>query len=147
MRCQYPENLRFTCLKCGLCCGDTAHKKRHILLLRIEAERIAAWTGQPISSFAKEAQQNAPYVFEMKKSRESGKCVFLRSETCTIYSQRPIICRFYPFEMRELEKGISVFRHTDECPGIGEGDILVGDYFKKLCRLASDSAESDRAFA
>ena len=141
MKFQYPENLRFTCLKCGLCCGDTRRRKRHILLLRIEVERISALKGRQISDFAKKVWHKFPYVFEMRKLRESGKCVFLKDNECTIYSERPIICRFYPFEMRELETGTLVFRHTDECPGIGKGDLLFADYFHKLFQLAITSAK------
>jgi hypothetical protein len=144
MKCHYTENLRFTCLKCGLCCGDTKHKKRHILLLRSEAETISAFKGQRISHFAEEVQHKDPYTFEMRKSRENGKCIFLSDDRCTIYSHRPIICRFYPFEMRELENGASVFRHTDECPGIGKGDVLRANYFQGLLQLATASAKMDR---
>ena len=40
----YPVNIKFECNRCGLCCGDTKQKTRHILLLEAEAKKIAAHT-------------------------------------------------------------------------------------------------------
>ena len=141
MSFNYPENLKFACLKCGLCCGDTRRKKRHILLLGSEAGKISAFVGRRISEFTRRVEGKAPYVFEMRKSQKTGKCFFLGENTCTIYSERPIICRFYPFELRAGEKSKSVFRLTRECPGLGKGDLLLEDYFQKLFKLARNCTE------
>ena len=27
----YPDNIKFDCIYCGICCGDTSNKKRHIM--------------------------------------------------------------------------------------------------------------------
>ena len=39
------------------------------------------------------------YSYEMKKNKK-GKCFFLKENQCCIYEFRPIICRFYPFELK-----------------------------------------------
>ena len=131
----YPTAVRFHCIKCGTCCGDTKEKTRHILLLRTEAEQIAKTTMQPIFKFAVKIKGKTPYSYEMKK-RENGKCVFLENDQCTIYPLRPLICRFYPFELKVSNSGNPVFLYTEECPGINNGRLLNKDYFRKMFRLA-----------
>ena len=130
----YPE-VRFRCLKCGICCGDTKEKDRHVLLLRTEAKQIAKATSQPILHFTVEIKDRFPYSYEMKK-REDGKCVFLENERCTIYPLRPLICRFYPFELKVLHDQKYTFLYTEECPGINKGQLLNVDYFNRMFQLA-----------
>ena len=134
MNFDYPSTVRFHCIRCGICCGDTKEKSRHILLLRIEAEQISKATLQPPSQFAVKIEGSAPYRYEMKK-REDGKCVFLENDRCTIYSVRPLICRFYPFELSS-HGGKYKFLFTEECPGINMGRVLSEGYFRKMFRLA-----------
>ena len=65
-----PTNVLFECSRCGLCCGDTPHKKRHILLLESETNAISAETRLSKQEFAKPVTDRNPYYYEMKKSRE-----------------------------------------------------------------------------
>jgi uncharacterized protein len=127
--------VRFHCVKCGICCGDTKEKTRCILLLKPEAEQISEATLQPTAQFAFKLADKEPYCYEMKKRAEDGKCVFLENDRCTIYPVRPLICRFYPFELDSCGGRYS-FQFTEECPGIGEGGVLSGEYFRKMFRLA-----------
>ena len=134
MKFDYPVAVRFRCVKCGICCGDTKEKTRRILLLTSEAEQISKTTLQPPSQFAVKIEGREPYGYEMKK-REDGKCVFLENDRCTIYQVRPLICRYYPFELNSCAGKYS-FRFTEECPGIGKGRVLGEEYFRKMFRLA-----------
>jgi Fe-S-cluster containining protein len=131
----YPAAVRFRCVKCGICCGDTKEKTRHILLLAPEAEQISKTTLQPTSRFAMKINSTKHYTYEMKK-RENGKCVFLENDRCTIYVVRPLICRFYPFELKSLNDKKHQFLFTEECPAIGKGRMLSEGYFRKMFRLA-----------
>ncbi len=134
----HPANLRFECNRCGLCCGDTAQKTRHILLLKGEAERIAQETGRQIAEFCVEVDGKYPYVYEMKKSSE-GKCVFLKDNQCSIYPLRTLVCMFYPFELKFNEdKEVYDFDFTVECPAINQGKPLSKADFKKLFDLAQE---------
>ncbi|UCF45367.1 MAG: YkgJ family cysteine cluster protein, partial [Candidatus Bathyarchaeota archaeon] len=104
-------------------------------LLTKEAEHIATAILRSISEFAVKINDKAPYSYEMKKT-EDGKCVFLGKNCCTIYSMRPLICRFYPFELGIAHDQKHRFLYTDECPGINKGPILRENYFRKLFRQA-----------
>ena len=131
----YPISVRFRCIRCGICCGDTKDKSRHVLLLKNEVEQIAKATGRQIFNFAAKIEDNAPYSYKMKK-RKNGKCVFLENNRCTIYSSRPLICRFYPFELQVSQDRKYQFLFTKECPGIMRGRMLSERYFRKMFSLA-----------
>jgi Fe-S-cluster containining protein len=139
---EYPTALRFRCIKCGICCGDTSEKVRHILLLGTEAEQIAAATSQQISEFAVQTEGKEPYGYEMRKTAENGKCVFLENNRCTIYTLRPLICRFYPFELKITARKKYQFLYTNECPSICKGKTLNKDYFEELFQLARAKTEA-----
>jgi Fe-S-cluster containining protein len=136
----YPKNARFRCTRCALCCGDTEARARHILLLKKEAENISEMTSRPVEDFACRTEGYEPYVYEMRK-RTNGRCPFLEEDTCTIYDSRPLVCRYYPFELRTLASGRLVFSSTKECPGIDRGKRLGRVYFEELFRLARNQIE------
>ena len=137
MNFEYPSKLRFQCIKCAICCGDTSQKTRHILLLNTEAQQIAETSAQPITNFAQKTNK-IPYTYEMKKTAKDGKCIFLKNNRCTIYPQRPLICRFYPFQLTTTPNGKHQFHFTMECPGINKGKPLPEAYFRKMLRLARE---------
>lgn len=141
----YPKDLRFYCLKCGICCGDTKLKHRHVLLTQEEAEEISTFLGKPILDFAGKTCGRAPYLWEMKKSQELGQCLFLKDSCCTIYAERPMICRFYPFELKSSASEGFKFFCTSECPGIGKGRVLREGHFQRLFQLARRKLEASRS--
>jgi Fe-S-cluster containining protein len=79
----------------------------------------------------------------MKKTAENGKCVFLEKNRCTIYSLRPLICRFYPFELKIVANGKHKFLYTEECPSIGKGKTLNKNYFDELFQLARTKTKAE----
>lgn len=133
----YPKNVRFECTRCILCCGDTETRVRRILLLELEAQRISDRTSKPVDDFARRIKGNAPYVYEMRKT-ESGKCLFLKKDLCAIYPWRPLICRYYPFQLKMRKSGVYDFSFSPECPGVGKGERLREDHFEKLFQEARD---------
>jgi Fe-S-cluster containining protein len=132
----YPNNVIFKCSKCGLCCGDTEEKKRHILLLEQEANVISAVSCLLKEAFTTQIADKDSYSYEMKKNNE-GKCFFLKDNQCCIYEYRPLICRFYPFELKfDPDKDQYAFNFTFECPGITKGRLVRKKDFKELFSLA-----------
>lgn len=92
----------------------------------------------PKQAFTRQVKEQTPYCYEIKKD-EKGKCLFLKNNQCTIYSLRPLICRFYPFELKfDQDKKIHVFDFTLECPEIGRGKIITRKDFKELFLLAKE---------
>lgn len=114
-----------------MCCRDTKEKTRLILLLKLEVERISKKTRKSVVEFAERIEKSEPYIYQMKKSND-GKCIFLKDNLCSIYNIRPLICMFYPFELKEIKSNQHLFVHTTECPSIGKGPELKRSYFETL---------------
>ncbi len=129
----YPKDVCFECTRCAVCCGDTRNRKRRVFMLGEEAHAVAVAAGKPVEAFAVTIENQAPYVYEIRKKR--GRCPFLHGVDCTIYAARPLVCRFYPFELTTVD-GRHVFHCTRECPGIGKGPRLRSEYFLRLLREA-----------
>ncbi|MFH0897447.1 MAG: YkgJ family cysteine cluster protein [Candidatus Bathyarchaeota archaeon] len=132
----FPEGILWKCRRCSKCCGDTPVKERRILLLSSEARHIREVVKIPLKKFCQRTGFK-PFALEMKKN-SSGKCFFLKDNKCQIYSQRPLICRFYPFWLEKSEDGNFSFKVTYECTGIGSGQILEEAFFINLFHLAND---------
>jgi len=143
MEFEFPEDARFVCEKCGRCCGDTEDTVRHVLLLKTEAEKISEQTSLDIQEFAQEVYGFEPYIYEIKKTETEGKCLFLKNNQCTIYDFRPIICRFYPFELKNLGNNKYLFLFTTKCKGIGQGPKLGNPFFAFLFRIAATAMDED----
>ena len=103
-----------------------------------EVNTISAETCLPKQEFTKEITGKTPYCYELKKNSE-GKCFFLKDNHCSIYMLRPLICRFYPFELKfEQDKNQHVFDFTVECPGISKGKMMTRKEFEELFLLAQE---------
>ncbi len=134
---EYPRRQPFQCDKCALCCGDTKEKVRMILLLKSEADRIRLRTRKSLVEFANRIEGFEPYVYSIKKTAK-GKCLFLDNNLCSIYDLRPLVCRFYPFELKDSGKGKYVFMGSHECPRLGTGNVLKREAFEKLFKEFMD---------
>lgn len=107
-------------------------------MLESEAQEIKEKTGREIGEFCFEVHDKQPYRFEMKKQSD-GKCVFLNPEGCVIYGFRPLICMFYPFELKfDQDMQTYLFNPTMECPAINQGKLLGETDFRKLFMLAQE---------
>jgi len=111
--------------------------------LKTEADRISRKTSIGIDEFAEKIEGSEPYVYRMRKT-EDGKCLFLKENSCSVYRVRPLICRFYPFQLKNPRNRGYAFSHTDECPGIGKGPLLRREFFGKLFRELVESTSAPR---
>jgi Fe-S-cluster containining protein len=108
-------------------------------LLTKEAQQISKTLSKPTKTFAKKTKKHSPYTYEMKKTKKESKCIFLKNNLCTIYPQRPLICRFYPFELKQTENNNThTFIPTSECLGINTGPKLKKNYFQNLYTQAQN---------
>ena len=142
MRFEYPKRIHFGCERCALCCGDSKHGVRRILLLNIDVDRMLKSQSMALEEFAVKIEGFEPYMFQMKKTVD-GSCVFLRNSSCSIYEARPLICRFYPFQLQNRGNDRYVFRYTDECPGIGKGRSLKKGFFEGLFKTFMQNMRED----
>jgi Fe-S-cluster containining protein len=144
VRFNYPKHVGFICNNCGRCCGDTKDKVRHILLLKTDVDRITNKTLLEAPEFIEEVFGFEPYIFQIRKS-ENGRCFFLKKNRCTIYKIRPLICRFYPFQLKNIGKNRFSFSYTNKCTGIEEGSQKARVYFKSLFNKFTNAMEKNKS--
>ncbi|MEM2089344.1 MAG: YkgJ family cysteine cluster protein [Thermoproteota archaeon] len=128
-------NIRFECVLCEKCCIQDDKNRRQIVLTVKDVEEISNKTGLKTEDFSNE-NYDEKYPFIMKLVE--GRCFFLEAGgKCSIYSSRPLVCRFYPFVMQKVG-GKYVFHADPSCPGLGKGEYLDRKYFEKLVEEAEE---------
>lgn len=106
--------LKFRCTQCGNCCKDPL-----LPLTDSDIERITKHTGEETKDLVRWVDRNGidmddePEAFVILKQgkrvmvlkHEGGGCRYLGSDDrCTIYGQRPLGCRIFPFDPSYNEK-------------------------------------------
>lgn len=126
----YPNEITWKCQRCTLCCKDSCKHIRRIKLLKQESITLSRKINIPIEQFAVPTF-NKTYSHEMLKN--NGKCIFLSNNFCKIYVNRPLVCQFYPFEMKSLENDVyQILFSGKECPSIDKGKKLKEIFFRNL---------------
>lgn len=148
--------VRFRCVHCGHCCTDVV-----CLPTPWDVIQIVKATGEDPRDFLEfltpeeisEVDADDPTWLEcgderriMALRRGHKGCFFLDKKTkhCRIYEHRPILCRLYPFKLRETKSGkfdgFSLHKDVD-CPrkrdGIVEAKPLYACY-KEDCKHQED---------
>ena len=129
----YPTRIYWRCQRCSECCQDTPNHLRCIRLLPMEAVEISRKASIPMEQFACETQDRT-YRYEMRKP--NGTCYFLTGDECRLYDHRPLVCRFYPFEMKNEECSLKILFAGAGCVGGGRGQRLGERFFRRLATEA-----------
>jgi Fe-S-cluster containining protein len=123
------SHFRFKCKRCAiLCC-----KLGGPLLTRKDAEMIEK-AGNPVKDFLEPINQNIedlPIIGALK-TRPDSSCIFLRFDPekncfqCSIYDNRPSLCRLYPFSFESLGSNCVALKFIPCCMGLNnpEGKVL-----------------------
>ncbi len=87
------------------------------ILLPFEAKRIATITRKSIESFAEKKSSN---LYQMKRVNNDPEreCFFFQNSRCSIYQDRPIDCRMFPFDFKEIDGEYWVIYYNKVCNAI-----------------------------
>jgi len=152
------EVFGYLCRRCLKCC----HHK-NIQLNPYEVARLARNRGLTTGEFrAAWTDQRAGLVL---RQTESGACVFLGNEGCTVHPDRPLVCRLYPLGRHVRADDNETFFHLEPHPHSRGtftrsgtiGEFLASqdahafieasdDYFRWLCaarRFVNQAGESE----
>jgi Fe-S-cluster containining protein len=129
----YPARVYWKCRRCSSCCRDTPSHLRRIRLLLKEAIEISKKTGIPVEQFTRKTHDQR-YPYEMRKRH--GSCIFLDGRYCRLYDYRPLVCRFYPFEMESEGSSLKILFTGESCPGRERGRRLGEGFFRRLAAQA-----------
>jgi len=130
----YPADVSWSCIDCGDCCGDLDNRKRMILLLPKDIERIEE-TG--VEDFYEEWDEGS---FSGIMCKNEGKCIFYSGDRCRIYENRALLCRMYPFWL-EKQNDYFLFCIDNECQGAMKGETLEEDFFSDLLKMALEAMD------
>lgn len=125
----YERGLRFECTQCGACCTGPPG---YVSFTEEEGRRIAARLGVSYESFLERYTVDHDSVRSLAEVRtvHGYDCVFLDRSgaagkaVCSLYGDRPLQCRTFPFWPENLKSRGAWERAARECEGIGRGDFV-----------------------
>ncbi len=109
------------------------------ILLPFEVQKISIATKKNEAEFAKKLSSN---LYQMKRTDDSEDkgCIFFQNNKCSIYEHRPIDCRLFPFDFKEINGEYWVVYYNKICNAIprDEDEIkLCGHCLRPLLELIS----------
>lgn len=117
----YADGLRFGCTQCSRCCR---HDSGYVFLTEGDLNRLLKRLGISRESFVDSYCVWVPLGGMKQLSLQEKKnkdCIFWKDGGCSVYEDRPIQCRTYPFWQHLLSDQAAWLREKRECPGIGIG--------------------------
>ncbi|MEZ6209627.1 MAG: YkgJ family cysteine cluster protein [Phycisphaerales bacterium] len=126
----YEDGLRFECTQCGACCTGAPG---YVNFSEAEGRAIAARLGVLFEEFLMRYTVDHGSLRSLAevKTRHGYDCVFLDRATmpgkavCTLYGDRPLQCRTFPFWPENLKSASAWKRAARECEGIGRGGFVA----------------------
>jgi len=147
------SSFSYTCNRCLHCC----YSKR-IQLNPYEVARLARSLGETTREFREKWTIDGAGIEVLRT--QSGACVFLGPDGCTVHSDRPLVCRLYPLGRKLGPDGTEEFVRLTAHPestGIYETNGTIteflesqavasfikaaDDYYELFCRLHSQLAD------
>src|SRR5689334_8982655 len=114
----------YTCNRCMSCC-----RSAHIALDPYEIARLAC------NRFLSTTEFIARYLTEggiVLRNREDTSCVMLGPDGCTVYADRPQICRTYPLKRLRADGGEVLVQYPQlpTSTGVYSGGGTIDEFLK-----------------
>ena len=114
VRMNLDSKFRFSChkgLECfGECCGKITISLTPYDVLRIK-NKLGITSAEFLSLYTRIVDlKSTKLPFFLLNVTEDGKCPFVGGDGCSIYADRPLVCRYYPI-------GLGVLKSTEEESG------------------------------
>ncbi len=136
----YAKGLRFACTRCNACCR---HDPGFVFLRRSDADALAARLGLGYSEFVETYCRWVPVGGGVEhlslKERSNYDCILWGAHGCSVYEDRPLQCRTFPFWASAVRSREAWDATAADCPGIGQGPVHGADEIE--AQLAAGEAE------
>lgn len=98
----------YTCHACCRCCHDKIIQVNPYEVARLAANRVMSTT----EFLARYTERSGTAL----RRTQTGACVFLTPQGCSVHSDRPLVCRLYPLGRRMSADGEETFREVEPHP-------------------------------
>jgi Fe-S-cluster containining protein len=133
----YAGGLRFSCTRCSDCCRL---EPGMVYLRKTDLEALVSRLKMRYTDFIAAYCRWIPAGGEEQlslKEKSNYDCIFWK-EGCTVYEDRPLQCRTYPFWLSLLDSKETW--DSQSCPGMGRGAVHSFSEIESL--VALQTAES-----
>ena len=131
----YTDGLRFSCQRCSRCCR---HTPGYVFLSHKDVDRMSGGLGmEPQTFLAQYTREVAigPMKRVSLREKENIDCIFWEGDGCSVYENRPLQCRSFPFWSSCLSTKESWDGFSAGCPGIGKGELHSRETIEQWLRL------------
>jgi uncharacterized protein len=112
------EGLAFECTRCGACCTGAPG---FVWVNADEIAKLAEFLGMDQQAFSRRYVRRVSSRYSLVE-KPGGDCIFWSKDAgCTVYSERPVQCRTWPFWAENIESRQAWERTQRGCPGAGRG--------------------------
>lgn len=128
----YKEGLSFECTQCGACCTGSPG---YVWISDEEIEDMASFLQLTIEQFIKKYTRSIYGRRALLEHPKTYDCVFLKDNTCTLYTSRPKQCRTYPWWPEIVASKKAWLEEAKRCEGINRKDaptVAFADIQKQL---------------
>ena len=137
------SKLQFRCYK-GISCYNACCRKADVTLTPYDIIRLKDRLGISATEFLK--QHTVPFQMDKDglpgvklRTTDEGACLFMNEAGCSVYTDRPTACRYYPLGHMAMRATGSTTDEThyfmvkeDHCKGHDEArELSVSDYLKE----------------
>lgn len=137
----YSKGLRFACTRCHACCR---HDPGFVFLSRPDADALATRLGIGYSEFVEIYCRWVPVGGGVErlslKERANYDCILWGKDGCSVYEDRPVQCRTFPFWASTVRSREAWDATGEDCPGIGQGPLHGVEEIE--AQLAAGEAET-----
>jgi Fe-S-cluster containining protein len=143
VRLELDDKLKFRCHS-GVSCWNECCSRADVTLAPYDIIRLKDALGMDSSEFLK--AHTVPFELDAHgvpglklRTSDSGACLFMQEEGCTVYENRPTACRYYPsglLSMKSISEAADeqhfLFLKEDHCKGHEEDHTqTIAEYRKE----------------
>ena len=126
----YKDGLRFSCTQCGRCCGGAPGD---VWISEDEIERLATRFGMDSEGFRRKYTRKVRRRGVSLVEKANYDCIFFdKKRGCTVYEDRPLQCRTWPFWRSNLSSREAWDEESVGCPGMDRGSLFDESAIKEI---------------
>jgi len=118
----YKDGLRFKCTGCGKCCTGSPG---YVWINESEIKALSEYLNIAPEEFVRRYTHKLGGRLSLKEDPNNFDCVFLKSNCCTVYDNRPQQCRTFPWWNENLKSRQAWAETAARCEGVDHPDSTL----------------------